>query len=353
MDNYTDKKVSVIMPSFNHGQFIEDAVRSVLCQTHEHLELIVVDDGSKDDSVEVLRAVEDPRLRVVQQRNQGAHVAINNGLALATGEFLCILNSDDVLHPLRIDRALKVFREDSHAKLVCSSIDIVDDLGKRLDMKRGWLNCEPWPLPDPNERVGAAGSFYSELMIANFVASTSNIVMARDLWNLVGPMRPLRFVHDWDFLIRAASRFRCVLIDEPLLQYRIHGRNTIRSNRSEMIFEILWIWATHLATFEDHLLQQQRAGNSNFKYDVLSLYHSLNCHGCDRIFWAIRSYIEALRRNGVTEPELALLQDKKMKAEIISVIDEVHVVAFPRGLLGRIRVLLSGIARNLRLLCKA
>ena len=138
---------SVIIPSFNHAQFIEEAVRSVLCQTHELLELIIVDDGSTDDSVEVLRGIRDPRMRIVRQQNQGAHAAINNGFALATSEILCILNSDDTFHPRRIERALKVFREEPDAKLVCSWINTVDTSGKSLGIKRGWLDAEPWPLP--------------------------------------------------------------------------------------------------------------------------------------------------------------------------------------------------------------
>ncbi|MFH1112363.1 MAG: glycosyltransferase [Pseudomonadota bacterium] len=353
MQSPAETKVSVIIPSFNHEWFVEEAVRSVLCQTYGNLEMIVVDDGSTDDSVRILRTMEDPRLRVVQQRNQGAHTAINNGLDMANGEILCILNSDDRFHPERIERALKTLEERPDTQLVCSWIDIVDDSGKRLDTKKGWSNFEPWPLPKPEERIGTTGSFYSELMISNFVASTSNIVMTRDLWKAIGPMRPLRFVHDWDFLLRAARRSQCLLIEEPLLQYRIHPSNTIRSNRSEMIFEVLWLWASHLAELEDDLLRLKEERNGQVTYDVFSLYHSLNCQGHDRIFWALRSYMDTLKRNGVVEPELAILHDNMTKSKIISLIEENDSLIVPEEGLRCIWKKLVGIASFLGIRGKA
>src|SRR5262249_15626438 len=89
---------SVILPAYNHAAYIEEAVRSVLAQTWPDVELIVVDDGSTDGTLERARelAAQYPqRMRVIAQANQGAHVAINRGLAEARGDYLAILNSDD------------------------------------------------------------------------------------------------------------------------------------------------------------------------------------------------------------------------------------------------------------------
>ena len=95
--------VSVVIPSFNHARFIGSAVRSVLGQSLSDLELIVVDDGSTDNSLEILGGFSDPRLKVYPQANAGAHAAINRGLELASGVYLSILNSDDLYHRERLE----------------------------------------------------------------------------------------------------------------------------------------------------------------------------------------------------------------------------------------------------------
>ena len=99
-------RVSVVIPSYNHAAFVAEAVRSVLAQTLADLELVVVDDGSTDDSLAVLRGLADPRLQVHRQVNQGAHAAINVGLARARGDVLAVLNSDDAYQSRRLARAV-------------------------------------------------------------------------------------------------------------------------------------------------------------------------------------------------------------------------------------------------------
>ena len=108
-------RVSVVIPSYNHGRFVEAAVASVLDQDAD-LELVVVDDGSTDDSVERLaRFAGDPRVKVFEQENRGAHAALNRGLGLARGEIVFILNSDDLFEPGRVRQILQRFDADLRA----------------------------------------------------------------------------------------------------------------------------------------------------------------------------------------------------------------------------------------------
>src|ERR1700756_4754280 len=111
--------ISVVIPSYNHEKFIARCVDSVLAQTYGDWELIVIDDGSRDSSNEMLAAyaARDSRITHLQQENRGAHATINRGLALAKGDILTILNSDDEFHPNRFERCLAEFDADSELML--------------------------------------------------------------------------------------------------------------------------------------------------------------------------------------------------------------------------------------------
>jgi glycosyltransferase involved in cell wall biosynthesis len=97
-------RIAVVIPAYNHGRFVGEAVRSVLVQTIDDLELIVVDDGSTDDTLAVVEAIRDPRLRIITQRNGGTHAAINTGLRAVAAPLIAILNSDDAYEPERLAR---------------------------------------------------------------------------------------------------------------------------------------------------------------------------------------------------------------------------------------------------------
>jgi len=107
IDGTPQPLVSVIIPSYNHSRYIVQAVESVIGQTNGQWELIIVDDGSTDNSVELLRShpvvSTDARIQIHVQENGGSHAAINRGLALARGKYLAILNSDDLFAPERLE----------------------------------------------------------------------------------------------------------------------------------------------------------------------------------------------------------------------------------------------------------
>ncbi len=124
-----EPRASVVIPSYNHGRFVEAAVESVLDQDAD-LELVVVDDGSTDDSRERLAPfAADPRVRMVEQQNRGAHAALNRGLGLAGGQILFILNSDDLFEPGRVRRFLERFAADPGIAVLASWLRVIDEGG--------------------------------------------------------------------------------------------------------------------------------------------------------------------------------------------------------------------------------
>jgi len=306
--------VSVVIPSYNHERYIRQAVESVLAQSHADLELIVVDDGSSDRSLDYLRGVRDSRFRLVEQANAGAHNAINRGLAMAKGDYLAILNSDDIFYPDRL--AVCLHRLQAGIDLVATWLEVINHKGKVLGVKEGWRNMLPWPITPLDGRLTAVDAFTINLLQTNFVSTTSNVVFSRRLYESIGGMANLRFVHDWDFLLRAVCDFRCELIERPLLQYRIHATNTISSNRAWMLFEICWVYAVHTSAVMSRLLRF--ATDAEFASAEINFMGSaINLQGNDRVLWMILQFMKQQRRAGRQDPEMLLLENATLRKEFI------------------------------------
>src|SRR6185295_7144434 len=122
-------KVSVITPSFNQGQFLEASIRSVLAQDYPNIEYIVVDGGSKDESVEVIKKFQDRLKWWVSEKDKGHADALNKGFSHATGEILAWLNSDDIYFPKAVSEAVAILRTRPEVGMVYGDADLIDDSG--------------------------------------------------------------------------------------------------------------------------------------------------------------------------------------------------------------------------------
>jgi glycosyltransferase involved in cell wall biosynthesis len=130
-------RVSVVMPSYNHERFVVAAINSVLDQTMTDLELIVVDDGSPDDSLRAIASVSDPRIRLYSfPVNQGAAAAHNFALQQARGEFIALINSDDMWEPTKLERQLEVFAARPELGGVFTGVRFIDERGKPVPADR-------------------------------------------------------------------------------------------------------------------------------------------------------------------------------------------------------------------------
>jgi glycosyltransferase involved in cell wall biosynthesis len=308
--------LSVIIPSYNHEKFIGNAIKSVLNQDYSNLELIIVDDGSKDKSVDIIKSIKDERINLICQENKGAHNAINEGLKVAKGEYLAILNSDDLFEKNRFSVMIEELSKQKNAEFICSYIQIIDENGKKLGEKKGWLNMEPWQLSHPELTYKNTSDFRKNLLMGNFISTTSNFLFTRSLYNRIGGMRNLRFAHDWDFALRAALETDCMMVEKPLMQYRIHNNNTISSNRKWMLFEIIWMWATYIPIYakKNIILENDM--------EMISLLESIQTQGNDKLLWSIMTYIQARREQGVEHPEEVFLDDANYREKLLNYIKE-------------------------------
>ncbi len=311
--------ISIVIPSYNHQKYIRRCIESVLSQTFEDWELIIIDDGSIDTSNEIIASYQDKRIQHIIQENAGAHNAINRGLSLAKGDFLSILNSDDEYHPKRFERCMQIFSMHSNVDFISTWIDIVDSDSKKLGTKMAWKNMEPWEVIHKERTFSATDDYSLNALMSNFVATTSNMIFKRSVYQNIGGMRNLRFAHDWDFLLRVAEKFTCYNLEEALLNYRVHGSNTISSNRKWMLFEICWIIAANIDRFSKKLLPDVQP--DKFIESTIKILESFNLQNNEKIFWLLYWQINTLRQRGIENPEELYLNDIKIRENILEYIN--------------------------------
>ena len=233
-------KISVIIPAYNHESYILDAVRSVLQQTFTNFELIIIDDGSTDGTLARIQSVQDGRIRVFHQDNQGAAKTINRGIGLARGKYLSILNSDDLYTPDRLKTLATFLDEHEDVALASSLIQPVDSSGKPVlpySRHAYWLE---W-YDNAIRQFHQDRSPVTSLLKYNFFVSTSNIFVRSTIFKHERMFHEnLSYCHDYEFLLRVLSRHSFHLCEERLLMYRLHETNTIRENEFLRHLEVLF-----------------------------------------------------------------------------------------------------------------
>jgi len=201
--------VSVIVPAYQAEAFLGEALESALGQDHGRLEVIVVDDGSTDRTAEIAAA---HGVRVIGQRNRGPAAARNAGLAVAGGEFLTILDADDVWPPERLSRQVAHLRENPRDGLVMGLTEV---------------------FLTPNQPRPAHHPRFEE----PFPGHPSTMLVRREVFELVGPFNEsLRLSEDLDWIARAGDAgVRFGRLDCTLLRYRVHADNTSRDPQANEV----------------------------------------------------------------------------------------------------------------------
>jgi glycosyltransferase involved in cell wall biosynthesis len=218
--------VSVVIPCFNGERYLGEAVRSVLAQTHAGLEVIVVDDGSTDRSVSVVRNVSDARVRVVSQPNGGVAAARNRGVAETSGEYVAFLDQDDAWLPTKLELQLASLRRSPEVGLVYSDCFLIDADGTEIGR---W--SERFPL--------LRGRLFERLIVES-VVPISTVLLRRSTFAAAGGFPPqYRYVEDLALLLRVAAGHAIDVIEAPVAKYRLHSASTSRTLGLEVAAEEL------------------------------------------------------------------------------------------------------------------
>ncbi len=194
--------VSVIIPTYNSGRWIVDAVRSAIGQDHPPHQVIIVDDGSTDDTAARLGPFGDG-IVLERQENRGVAAARNRGLALATGDFIAFLDADDTWHPRKLALQLSAFERDATLGLL------------------GTRTCDCSKAAPDVERASVTPLALERLVVKNYLA-TSSVMVRREVIERAGRFdTTLQGPEDHDYWIRIAEAGRVGVLDAPLTGYRI------------------------------------------------------------------------------------------------------------------------------------
>lgn len=202
--------VSVVIPTYNRAHLVQEAIDSVLAQSFQDLEVIVIDDGSSDGTGQLLHQKYGDRVEYRFQANQGESVARNHGIQLARGRFISFLDSDDRWLPQRLQRHLECFAESESICMVASPAWEIDGSGHRTE------HTIPYH-PQPNTIE------LSSLVRANYVTSPTLVTLRRDRL----PPEPIfdpaiKYGEDWDLWLRILKNSLGRWINEPLAEIRVH-----------------------------------------------------------------------------------------------------------------------------------
>jgi len=257
-------RTSIIIPTYNYGRFVAEAIESALRQTLPPLEVIVVDDGSTDDTWNVVLSFGD-RVRYIRQDNAGVCAARNRGVAESKGELIAFLDADDIWEPEALERQVARFAEDPEIGLVHCGIRKFDTrtgetLTMHVDGLEGWVATELllWERP---VIVGPGGG----------------IVVRREAFDDVGGFDPLLKVgEDWDFCYRLAKKYKVGFVPAVLINYRSHAA-AAHLNVTEMERGMGLFYQKAFDTDDASVLALKRRAMGNF-HRVLagSYYHAGN-----------------------------------------------------------------------------
>ena len=218
--------VSVVIPAYNHERFIGVAIDSVLNQTMDDLELVIVDDGSTDKTAEVIKSYNDPRLSYTWQENQDAYNTINRGMGMAKGRYISILNSDDIYTTDRLEKMLDYSQEHGAEVIISDVIPISDDNVEFTDSNFGW---NVWHQSN-RDYYRQCADVYTGFLHGNYMVTTSNLFMTAEAMRKTGRFAPIRYLHDYDYIFRlmlAHPGGVHYMENDRLVYYRIHEGNTL------------------------------------------------------------------------------------------------------------------------------
>jgi glycosyltransferase involved in cell wall biosynthesis len=237
--------VSVVVPIYNHAAYVREALESVYAQTYRNIELIVIDDGSTDDSAAIAREALSrcpfPH-RFVARENRGAHATLNEAIALSTGTYINPLNSDDVFATTRIESLVAALLR-HNAALALSSLSWIDAQSTLIDP---FADARVYALTCKQSGVAFHDTVGSALLTHNVAATTGNLCFSRELFDALGGFRDFRYNHDWDFCLRALWLTEPLHIDQPLYRYRFHGQNTISESADKPRAEAMRVLSEYL-----------------------------------------------------------------------------------------------------------
>jgi len=232
-------KVSILLTCYNHLAYLPAALDGILNQTFRDYEIIAIDDGSTDGTREWLSSRPEPMVRMFNEKNLGTYGSLNVALGKASGDYVAILNDDDLWAPEKLERQLALF--ESHPK-----VGLVHTDGKFIDGDCATVEGSPLGFEFPRTETG---DVLLSLIYANKIIASA-VLVKRECFDRLGGFNENYFGSgDWEMWMRIAEVYDVGFVPEPLTYYRVHGANA--SHKLDRIWrddEMLREWIASRAT---------------------------------------------------------------------------------------------------------
>ncbi len=203
-------ETSIVITCYNYGRYLRGCLQSVVEQTYTDYEIIVIDDGSTDDTPQIMQGLAgQPNLRYVRQENGGQARAKNHGLQLSRGRYVAFLDADDLWEKDKLEKQIPLFSNPA-VGVVYGRANLIDDNGAPIDLGLLGGNLTP-----------RAGRVSRWLFINNFIWFSSSVSRRECLERFSGFDESLPMGIDWDLWLRISAQYDFDFVDEPLIRYRV------------------------------------------------------------------------------------------------------------------------------------
>lgn len=201
--------ISVVIPCYNQGHYLGEAIQSVLAQTYPHFEIIVVDDGSIDNTPEIASSYSS--VRYIRQKNKGVSSARNIGIGISKGDYVIFLDADDRLLPRAMEVGLAELHANPESVFVSGHMRLISSTGDTL------------PTP---EQASVSGEHYYALLCGDYIGGTATVLYRKEVFKSVGGFnRILKNRQDFELYLRIAREFKVCCHKEVVAEYRLHSTN--------------------------------------------------------------------------------------------------------------------------------
>jgi glycosyltransferase involved in cell wall biosynthesis len=219
--------ISIVIPSYNQAKYIAYNLDSILAQTYSNFEVIFIDDGSKDNTAEILKSYseKDSRIKYFYQNNSERAVARSHGISKANGKYVCLVDSDDTWLPHKLETQLAVMENDPEIILCYAPVNRIDSENKPLKNAA-------------RQQEGYSGLIYKHLLMRNFIPSVTPMIRASVLKNIGEQVTDFIPYEDWDFWLRLSRCGKFHHIKEALGNYRLHPQQSVKNVKASRIEEV-------------------------------------------------------------------------------------------------------------------
>ncbi|MBI3591279.1 MAG: glycosyltransferase [Candidatus Melainabacteria bacterium] len=217
-------KVSIVIPTYNREHFISETIQSVLEQTYKDFEVVVVDDGSTDNTREKLEKFGN-RIKSIFQKNSERAIARNNGVKNSTGEYIAFLDSDDTWEKDKLEKQVEILDNKKDIILAYCQCSRINKHGEKIKTAKRQLE-------------GYSGEVFEKLLLRNFIASPTPIIRRKLYENTLGFETKHVPYEDWGFWLRYSLLGKFYFLPEALARYRIHPEQSVKVATAKKIEEV-------------------------------------------------------------------------------------------------------------------